>query len=131
MPHLPFAIGEADDAKILEPADTTTPDQVFERQYAQQLVDIVLERLGAEMQDRGRQQQFEVLRQYLEASSTTKSYEAAAYELDMREGAVKVAVHRMRERYRELLLQEVRQTLLDPDDAADEIDQLLAALSTA
>lgn len=129
--HLSLAIDVDDAANIVLPADTVTPDQAFERQYAQQLVDVVLERLGDELRGRGRSHQFDVLRSYLEASSAAQTYEQAAATLDMREGAVKVAVHRMRERYRELLVEEVRQTLLDPNDAADEIDQLLAALSAS
>lgn len=109
------------------PADNVTPEQAFEQQYAQRLVNVVLERLGEELRSRGRGKQFDVLRGYLEIDGGP-SYREAGSALNMREGAVKVAVHRMRERYRELLIEEVRQTLSDPDDAADEIDQLLASL---
>lgn len=111
------------------PIDTMTPEQAFEQQYAQRLVSVVLERLGDELRARDRGKQFEVLRGYLEAGEGA-TYREAGLALDMREGAVKVAVHRMRERYRELLIDEVRQTLSDPSDAADEIDQLLAALGS-
>jgi RNA polymerase sigma factor (sigma-70 family) len=125
-----LAISFEDHDRVIDhvPIDTVTPEQAFDRQYAQQLVNVVLERLGDEMRTRGRGEQFEVLRGYLEACEGA-TYQEAGAQLGMREGAVKVAVHRMRERYREMLIEEVRQTLADPDDAADEIDQLLAALA--
>ncbi len=120
----PFA---GDEEWDIEPTDTLTPEQAFERQFAQALLSVVLDRLAEEFGARGRRAQFDGLRCYLEVDGGP-GFATSAAALGMSEGAVKVTVHRMRERFRELLVAEVRQTLADPEDAADEVDQLLAAL---
>jgi RNA polymerase sigma factor (sigma-70 family) len=114
--------------RAFEPQDPMTPEQAFDRAYASRLVAFVLDRLGEEQRERGREKQFAELRGFLEAGGGAP-YAEVAERLGLREGAIKVAVHRLRERYRELLVQEVRHTLADPDDAQDEIGQLLQALA--
>ena len=117
----------SDGAWRIEPVDALTPEQAFERQFAKALLSTVLDRMAAEFEERDRAAQFAGLRCYLEAGGGP-GFAVTADELGISEGAVKVAVHRMRQRFRELLIGEVRHTLADPDDARDEVEQLLAAL---
>lgn len=114
----------------LEPADPTTPERLFDRRWALTLLKTVLDRLQEEMQARGHRQRFEHLKVFLEGDGSGPAYEDLARELSMTPGAVKVNVHRMRKRFRELLRQEVAQTLADPEDAGDELQHLLEALRT-
>lgn len=117
-----------DDAfEAIEIADAETPERAFERAYARTLLQTALARLEAEFEERGRGREFRALRAYLEADGGPP-YAAKAEELDSSEGAVRVLVHRIRRRFRELLVLEVRQTLLSPEDAHDEISVLLEAL---
>ena len=120
----------AEDRYRLEPADTTTPEKLFERRWALTLLETVLGRLEQEMQARGHQQRFSSLKVFLEGDGTGPSYEDIAQDLAITPGAVKVSVHRMRSRFRELLRQEVGHTLADPGDATGELQHLLAALGT-
>ena len=112
----------------LELVDHETPEQAFERHFARAVVCQVLDRMAEEARGRDKAAQFAALRCYLEAEGGPAYADKAAV-LGMGEGAVRVAVHRLRERFRELLLVEVRHTLADPDEAIDEIDQLLSALA--
>lgn len=114
--------------QALELADHETPEQAFERHFARAVVCQVLDRMAEEARSRDKAEQFAALRCYLEAEGGPAYADKAAV-LGMGEGAVRVAVHRLRERFRELLLVEVRHTLADPDEAIDEIDQLLSALA--
>jgi RNA polymerase sigma factor (sigma-70 family) len=121
----------ADDDRTwrVEPVDHETPERAFDRSFARAVLDTALTRLGQESAARGRGDWFATLRCYLEADGGP-GFAASAKALGASEGAVKVAVHRLRTRFRELLVAEVRQTLSDPLDASDEIGRLLAALST-
>ena len=128
MKVLPLDPG--DDGTRFEPVEVDTPDRAFDRQFARSLLDTVLDEIHAEFVERGRGDLFAALRGYLEVGGGP-GFAASAEALGMTEGAVKVAVHRIRTRFRELLVREVRQTLLDPGDATDEIGQLLLALGPA
>lgn len=112
---------------VIAPTDHVTPGRAFDRQFARTLLATVLDRIGAEYERRDRGALFDALRPYLEVGGGPAMAVTATH-LGLRESAVKVAVYRLRTRFREELVTEVRQTLLDPDDDRDEIDQLLAAL---
>ena len=84
----------------LEPVETLTPERLFEQQWALTLLDQVLARLQAEMTAGGKAALFESMKGHL-AGSRDESYAATAARLGMSEGAVKVAVHRLRRRYRD------------------------------
>jgi RNA polymerase sigma-70 factor (ECF subfamily) len=124
---LSLDLDDAEEMLGMEAVDRETPERAFERNFAQALVGAVHEQLAAEFAERDRHELFAGLRCYLEVDGGP-GFAASAAALGMTEGAVKVAVHRMRKRFRDLLVAEVRQTLADPDEAADEIEQLLAAL---
>ena len=112
----------------LEPLDDWTPEKIFERRWALTLLDQVLARLERDYADKRKLKLFEALKGFLTGRSAAPSYDRLAGELDLSEGSVKVAVHRLRRRYRKLLKEEIANTVADPDEIQDELDHLLSAL---
>jgi RNA polymerase sigma-70 factor (ECF subfamily) len=110
----------------LEPACTTDPDAGFDREWAQQTIARAMEKLRAESDARGKGELFEGLKGSLTGEESARSETAAR--LGMTEGAVKVAVHRLRQRYRELLRAEIAETVTNPSDVDAEMRHLVAAL---
>lgn len=123
---LDFAAAESRYAS--EPADTLTAEIVFEQQWAITLLNTVLEQLRAEYVRRGRDQQFEMLKGFLSGAGSS-SHAEIADSLGMTEGAVKVAAHRLRTRYRELIRAEIAQTVQDPAEVEDEIRRLFEVMA--
>ena len=111
----------------LEPADTLTPERLFEQQWALTLLDQVLARLQAEMTASGKAALFESMKGHL-AGSRDEGYAATAARLGMSEGGVKVAVHRLRRRYRALLQEEIAHTVATPEEIEEEIRYLFTCL---
>jgi len=111
----------------LEPASDLTPERMFEKQWALSLLDHVLSRLHAEMAAAGKSALFEAVKDTLTGVRSI-TYAAIGAELGMTEGAVKVAAHRMRRRYRALLQEEIAQTVASSDEIGDEIRYLLSCL---
>jgi len=105
-----------------EPANELSADKLLDRQWALALLDLVLARLAAE-QPAG----FEHFRAYLTAGKESIPYAEVAGKLGMTEGAVKVAVHRLRQRYRKLLREEIAHTVAGPAEVDEEIRHLFAA----
>ncbi len=114
----------------LEPADTLTAERVFERQWAITLLGRVLEQLKVECIAKGKGDHFEQLKPFLSGTKSAEVHDAAATALGISSGAAKVAAHRLRTRYRELLRNEIAQTLDRPDGVEDEIHNLFAVLGT-
>jgi RNA polymerase sigma-70 factor (ECF subfamily) len=113
----------------LEPADELTPEKLFERRWAIAVLDEVLARLQAEfLALHGEQAAFNRLKQFLTAGQAPAGYSEVAATLGMTEGALKVAVHRLRRRYRQLLRDEIAQTVASPEEIDDEIHYLLSCL---
>jgi len=111
-----------------EPADNWTPERIFERRWALTLLDRTLARLRQEHADTGKLTQFEGLKVFLTGDSGAPPLRQVAEQLGLTEGAVKVAIHRLRQKYRELLRSEIAQTVAAKDDVDDELSLLLAAL---
>ena len=111
----------------LEPAVELTPERMFEKQWALALLEHVLSRLDADMAAEGKAALFEALKDTL-AGGRSIAYASIGDELGMTEGAVKVATHRMRRRYRALLREEIAQTVARPEEIEDEIRHLLSCL---
>jgi RNA polymerase sigma factor (sigma-70 family) len=111
-----------------EPQDQTTPEKLFEKRWALTLLDEVLKRLEGEYRATGKQPVFDELQGCLTGDRNAPPYAEIAARLDSTEGAVKVAAHRLRSRYRELLRDEIAQTVADPSEIDDEIRELFAAL---
>ncbi len=110
-----------------EPVDEMTPERVFERRWARAVVDQVLVRLRDDYGGRGQGEVFAALEHVLVGAQGTRLGPIAAW-LGMTEAAVKVAAHRLRRRYRELLRDEIAQTVSDAALVDEEIRQLLGSL---
>jgi RNA polymerase sigma factor (sigma-70 family) len=106
-----------------------TPEVVYERQWCLALLAGVLEDLRDEYRATGRERVFDRLKPFLTAEDDGGTYAEAARDLAMAEGAVKVAVHRLRNRYRQTLRARVAATVESEDDVADEIQHCLRALA--
>jgi len=125
--HLvPIDLTDAEGRFSAEPADLDTPDRAFDRRWAQDLLERVLITLGEEFRAAGRRDLFLQLEPSLAGESP--SLIEVAKELGMTHGAVKVAAHRLRRRYGELLRREIAQTLDRAEDVEDEIQNLFEAL---
>ena len=112
----------------LEPAHELTPERLFERQWALTVLEQTLARLRAEFTAAGKASLFDGLHANLTADRRSVPYAQLALALGMTEGAVKMEVHRMRRRYRQLLRNEISQTVADPDEIDEEIRYLLSRL---
>lgn len=119
-------LDQADGA--LEPASGESPEATFDRLWALAVLDRAWSRLRAEQVERGRGELFDALRPWLEGAGGAAPYPELAQRFASSEGALKVAVHRWRQRLRELLVAEVRDTLPDDEDGVDELGELLTAL---
>jgi RNA polymerase sigma-70 factor (ECF subfamily) len=121
---------DAEDRYRRELADELTPERQFDRTWALTLLDQALNQLAAEYADSGRNALFERLQVVLTGDSSICPYAALAAQLGTTEGAVQVAVHRLRRRYRAVLREQIAATLENPTDAdvEDEIRALFAAL---
>lgn len=111
-----------------EPADQMSPEKAFERQWALTLLQQVLDRLSAEFSAPDRARIFEELKVFLNGEKGG-SYAEVGARLGMSESAIKVTVHRLRVRYRELLKLEIADTVSSPEAIKDEINHLFTALS--
>lgn len=101
---------------------------VFDRWWARSLLEQVVTRLAAECDGPQKQQRFAELREFLPGGGDPRTLEHAAQALGMSVAAVRSIVHRLRQRYRELLRLEVSRTLQDPAGADHELRELFAAL---
>jgi hypothetical protein len=107
-----------------------TPERLYEKRWALALLDLVFRRLREEFSVAGKLQLFDRLKPFLAGKTGGPPYLEVAEELGMSEGAVKVAVHRLRRQYRRLLKEEIAQTIRSPETLEDELAELMAALSS-
>jgi DNA-directed RNA polymerase specialized sigma24 family protein len=112
-----------------EPAHDLTPERLFERRWALDLLGHVVARLEVEAARSGKVELFTRLRPMLEGDDQAESYSAVGTAVGLSEGAVKVAAHRLRARYREVLREEVGRTVNDPDDVDAELSDLITSLA--
>jgi RNA polymerase sigma-70 factor (ECF subfamily) len=110
-----------------EPAHGVQPDVLFDRQWAVALLDLTMSRLKEEYVSSGRARLFEVLQGCLVKQETNLSYSEIAALLEVTEPAVKMAVYRLRARYRELLEAEIAQTVSSPDQVEEELRHLFSS----
>jgi RNA polymerase sigma-70 factor (ECF subfamily) len=123
---LDFAAAESRYAQ--EPAQTVSPEKLFARRWALTLLDQVLSRLRAEYASKGKVKVFDRLRVCLLGEGDAVPHARLADELALSAGAVRVAVHRLRQQFRELLCEEIARTVQHETDIEDEIRDLFAAL---
>jgi len=114
--------------QIPDPAGAA-PDALFDRQWATALVDRAVAVLANEDQAAGRGEQFDALKPWLLGNLADRSQAEAAHELGMSEGALKVAIHRLRTRFRELVRAEIAQTVDHPDHVREELRYLVDVLA--
>lgn len=113
-----------------EPASGLTPEKAFERRWALSLLEQVYQQLESEWQNNGKSKHFSILRSSLAGSSDSLPHSALAAQLGMSEGAARVAVHRLRQRYRQLLRDAIAQTVEAPEEVDEELRYLQQVLST-
>ena len=111
-----------------EPADKVTPEQIYERRWALALLEEVLRQLRLAYEQEGRSELFTALHPCLVGGRTALPYAELAAKLGLSEGAVKSAVHRLRQRYRELLRHEIAQTVAEPGEVDEELRHLFVVV---
>jgi RNA polymerase sigma-70 factor (ECF subfamily) len=126
---LSLDIENAENQYIREPRDELSPEKLFERSWALAVLDRTMTRLQAEAVAAKKQNFFDCLKAYLTSDKNAVPYNEMAIKLKMTEGAVKVAVHRLRRRYRDLLRDEIAQTVTTEEQINEEIRDLFAALA--
>jgi DNA-directed RNA polymerase specialized sigma24 family protein len=129
-PHFSLDAITAEDRYRIEPVDQLAPDKLFERRWAETLLDRVVARLREEWDGRERAQAFEDLKVFLLDVKGTVSFEEVANRLGVTVVTVKSAVQKLRRRYRELFQDEIAQTVARPEDIEEEIRSLFQALGT-
>jgi DNA-directed RNA polymerase specialized sigma24 family protein len=121
---------DAEGRYLREPAHNLTPERLFERDWAVALLAAVVARLRQEYHDSGRDATFEVLKVTLSESPRAISQAELAARLGISPGAVQVAIHRLRKRYRAMVREAIAATTADEVDPESEISELFAALGS-
>lgn len=131
--HVALDAPQGDDAEAgphagIEDVSTPPPDVEFDRQWALHVLERALESLERAFAEDGKAPHFQALKPWLVSSKISDEEAAAATKLGLQDGALRVAVHRLRQRFREQLRREVAQTLAVGADVDLEMQHLLAAL---
>lgn len=126
--HVPFDTRSAETQFQQEPKSWVTPETEFNRRWALAVLDRVLQRLAEDYAAAGKGRLFEHLKETLEGGGSETPPAQLARQLDLSEGAVRVAAHRLRLRYRELLRLEISRTVGTAEDVEAELRELFAAL---
>ncbi len=119
---------KADELYRAEPSHDVTPDKLFEKRWALSVVETALGKLRAEFVMAEKPGLFDVLKPALSGEKLNRGYAEVATDFGLSESAVKVAVHRMRKRFGEVLRAEVVETIRDPSEVDDEVRYLIRAL---
>jgi RNA polymerase sigma-70 factor (ECF subfamily) len=125
-PPLSFDVSSGEHRFSLEPRDQTTPEMLYERQWADAVLERVMRRLQEDCRKAGKEQLFAQCQPYLQPDTNAPTYADLAPALGMSEGALKIAMHRLRKRFGVLLEDEISQTVASREDIQDEIRHLIA-----
>lgn len=125
---LPLTFDDAEGRYQFEPADAATPETLYERRWALTVLDRVVSTVRAKWHESGRATEFELLKTTLLGEKPPGGYAAAAHQLGRSEGAVKVAVHRLRKAFRAELRAAIAETVSDPADVDEELKYLERSL---
>jgi len=125
---IPLNTDSAETRYCQETADNTSPDRIYERRWALTLLDHVLTHLHDEYKAAGKGLLFNQLQGCLAGEKSLPPYATLTSQLEMTEGAIKVAIHRLRHRYRNLLRETIAQTVSSSAEIDDEIHYLFRAL---
>jgi RNA polymerase sigma factor (sigma-70 family) len=119
---------ESAEQRYQSEAEAMPADRLYERRWALALLEQTMTRLRAEFEQAGKGAEFERLKRFLAVGSQETPYAAAAAELGVSEGTLRVTVHRLRKRFRELFREEIGHTVASAEDLEEEFRHLLAAL---
>lgn len=128
-PTVPLETAVAESRYCTDSGSRLSPERLYDRQWALVLLDRALSRLAAEHESVSRAAEFAVLRPALTAERGEIPYATMAAQLHLSETATRMAVHRLRKRFRQIFREEIAQTLAQPDEVEAEIRHLLAALA--
>lgn len=128
---LPLDTTDAERRYAGEPVTSLAPDEIYERRWAMTLLDQALAQLGKEFSAAGKAEEFECLKHWLAADRGEIPYSDLALVLRGSEGAARVAVHRMRKRFRQLFREMIANTVAEGEDVEKELRYLVAVLSQA
>ena len=126
----PLDVDDAETRYSLEPAEDLSPEKLFMRSWALTVLGEALAQLKAECIEAGKERIFEQLKTHLQADEMPAGYSEIASKLGMTESAVRVAVHRLRQRYGEMVRRQIAQTVADPREVDEELRELFAALTS-
>ena len=112
----------------LEPADDSTAERIYERRWALTVLEQAMSALTVEYVAEGKQRVFEELKPFISGEDQDVSYGELAHRLQMSEGAVRVAAHRLRQRYGEAVRAEIAKLVQRPEEVEEELHHLFAAL---
>ncbi len=118
----------AEQRYLAEPRNESAPESLYEKRWALTLLETALERLGSELASAGKERIFAELKGHLWGEPSAVSYAELSGRLGMSEGALKVTVHRLRQRFRELLREEVAHTVARPEEIEEELQYLIAVV---
>ncbi len=124
---VPFASDDAEDRYTAQPMDELSPDLLYDRRWAEAMLERVTLRLRGDYESTGRTAVYLQLQQFLWGGNAEISYAEIGEQLNLNAGAVKVAVHRLRQRFRDLLREEVANTVRTADQIDEELRHLLGA----
>ena len=130
QPILSLDQQQAEQCYLLEPATNETPERIFERRWALAVLNQALTGLRQEISVAGKSRQFELLNAFLSREASAGEYAAIGEQLGSSAGGVGVAVHRLRARYRELVRQEVANTVRSAAEVDEEMRHLFAMLAS-
>jgi RNA polymerase sigma factor (sigma-70 family) len=128
-PPISLDVETAEGTYRLEPRDDLTPEKLFDRRWALILLERVLARLRVNQESAGKGELFDHLKGFLTGDSAGLPYADVARALGMTDGAIRVAVHRLRRNFRDTLIQEIAETVSEPADIDAEIEYLMKAVS--
>jgi RNA polymerase sigma factor (sigma-70 family) len=131
LQRLSLDFDEVERTYVLEARTGDSPDRVFNRKWAAISLDRALQRLRRECHDSGKGALADALLPYLTDTGNLPSYRVVAEPLGLTEGATKVAVHRLRQRFGAILRLEIAETVLSPAEVDDEVRELIRALSAS
>jgi RNA polymerase sigma-70 factor (ECF subfamily) len=120
---------DAEGRYVNEPVDDSTPEKIFEKRWAATLLELVLKKMREEFIVSGKAELLEAIKPHLWSEGPATSYSQLAVHLNMTVVAVKVTVHRLRHRYRDLLRAEIAHTVATPGEVDDEIRHLIKVMS--
>ena len=126
--HLPLDPGLAESRYGDEAAEQMPADQIFERRWALTLLDRAMARLRSDYEKSGRAEEFDCLKTFLTSDRGEVAYPEIAARLGLNEGAARVALHRLRKRFRRLFREEIAETVSDPAEVDDEVRHVVSVL---